>query len=266
MKVKDKCFPFGVPPEADTLLFCFHHAGGNAGQLRSWCGVKNDIAVVPVEYAGHGCRMGEKFSSGLCEIAEELAGKIAVACLGKKVYLYGHSLGSLIAFETVKCLEKWHVPVQGLVVAGRGAPFDRDYSSFRSCMGREALLEEMRRLGGMDDRILEDQGFMDYFAPIILSDYALFENYCYDKGCIHAPICAHCAMQDVETSPEQMSHWSMVTNGAFEETVFEGGHFFVLESEQYLETLLGTVRKMKRGVYYYDRKQGTDSGDCRRRA
>ena len=126
MKVKDKCFPFGIPPEADTLLFCFHHAGGNAGQLRSWCGVKNDIAVVPVEYAGHGCRMGEKFSSGLCEIAEELAGKIAVACLGKKVYLYGHSLGSLIAFETVKCLEKWHVPVQGLVVAGRGAPFDRD--------------------------------------------------------------------------------------------------------------------------------------------
>ena len=54
MKVKDKCFPFGIPPEADTLLFCFHHAGGNAGQLRSWCGVKNDIAVVPVEYAGHG--------------------------------------------------------------------------------------------------------------------------------------------------------------------------------------------------------------------
>ena len=49
MKVKDKCFPFGIPPEADTLLFCFHHAGGNAGQLRSWCGVKNDIAVVPVE-------------------------------------------------------------------------------------------------------------------------------------------------------------------------------------------------------------------------
>ena len=45
MKVKDKCFPFGIPPEADTLLFCFHHAGGNAGQLRSWCGVKNDIAV-----------------------------------------------------------------------------------------------------------------------------------------------------------------------------------------------------------------------------
>ena len=76
MKVKDKCFPFGIPPEADTLLFCFHHAGGNAGQLRSWCGVKNDIAVVPVEYAGHGCRMGEKFSSGLCEMPRSLPVKL----------------------------------------------------------------------------------------------------------------------------------------------------------------------------------------------
>lgn len=245
MKIQNPCFPFGIEGDTEPLLFCFHHAGGNAGQLRSWSGIKNGIAVVPVEYAGHGCRMREPSPKGIHEIAEELAKEILNKQKNRKIYIYGHSLGSLIAFETVKFLEENGVEISGLIVAGRGAPFDKDLGSFKSCMGRDALLTEMRRLGGMEECFLQDKSFMDYFAPIILKDYELHERYVYDNACICAPICAHCAREDVDTSPEQMAHWSAVTKDFFEEELFDGGHFFVLESDDYLDTLLMTVEKME---------------------
>ena len=244
MKIANRCFPFCISGEKEPLLFCFHHAGGNAGQLRSWAGVTKGISVVPVEYAGHGCRMREKFDCGICDIAKELAKEIAEKAGDRKIFIYGHSLGSLIAYKTVKLLEMMNVEISGLIVAGRGAPFDKDFSCFRSCMGREALLDEMRRLGGMDETFLNDKGFMDYFAPIILNDYAIHEQYEFDNSCVCAPICAHCARNDVDTSPEQMANWAEVTNNYFEEKTFDGGHFFVLELDDYFDTLLKTVRKI----------------------
>ncbi|HNZ99586.1 alpha/beta fold hydrolase [Ruminococcus sp.] len=249
MTIENRCFPFGIPVGRGPLLFCFHHAGGNAGQLRSWSGIRSGISVVPVEYAGHGCRMKERFSEDICDIAAELAGEIAKAAEGRRIYIYGHSLGTLIAFETVRILELQGTDVQGLVVAGRGAPFDRDLGGFHSSMGREALIEEMKRLGGMDECFLGDKSFMDYFSPIILSDYRLFERYSYDGGRISAPVCAHCAVDDVDTSPEQMLHWEQVTDSWFEEKTFEGGHFFVLEMEDYKDILLEEVKMMEKGVY-----------------
>ena len=244
MKIINSCFPFRIPGTHEPLLFCFHHAGGNAGQLRSWSGVQNEIAVVPVEYAGHGCRMRERFNQTIQEIAQEIAQAISRECQFRKVYIYGHSLGSLIAFEAVKCLERSGISVGGLAVAGRGAPFEQDLSRFRSWMGRDALLTEMRRLGGMDPQLLENKEFMDYFAPIILMDYALHEAYCYDNSPIRAPIIAHCAEMDVDTSPQQMKEWKRVTKGLFNFRMFQGGHFFVLESETYLSALLQDIKKI----------------------
>ena len=238
MRIKTPCFPFGILGDEEPLLFCFHHAGGNAGQLRKWAGLKCGIGVVPVEYAGHGVRMGEPFANSIREIADEIAIAIANICGSRNIYIYGHSLGTIIAFETVRALENKQINVCKLIVSGRGAPFDKDYSNFRTEMGQDALLNEMRRLGGMDEEMLCDERFMEYFSPIVMHDYSLIERYEYDSGCISSPVSAHCSRNDVETTPEQMSHWETVTKGAFSQKIFDGGHFFVLENENYCSELL----------------------------
>lgn len=243
MKIKTPCFPFGIPGEVEPILYCFHHAGGNANQLRDWAGVNRDVAVIPIEYAGHGARMCEPFADSISGIACDIADAIERNSNGRRIFIYGHSFGALIAFETVKVLEQKGVPVQKLIVAGRGAPYDSDYSNFRTAMGRDALLDELRRLGGMDEEMLLDERFVDYFAPIILSDLALIEQYMYDGTLINCPISAHCSRNDIETSPEQMSHWQTVTHGCFNEKLFEGNHFFVLENTDYLNDLLLEIYK-----------------------
>ena len=242
MKIQNPYFPFGIPGTKEPILFCFHHAGGNAGQLRQWAGVKDDVAIVPVEYAGHGCRMDEEFPESIQEIANELAKAIFVNYQNRDVYVYGHSLGTLIAFETVKVLERLGVRVNRLIVAGRGAPFDAELIDFKSHMGVEALIEEMRRVGGMEEELLQDKRFMEFFSPIILHDYWLHERYEYDGSHIAAPISAHCANGDADTNLEQMSQWQQVTSGSFDKRGFEGGHFFVLESEEYLSILISEVK------------------------
>lgn len=246
MKISNPCFPFTIPGDSEPLLFCFHHAGGNAGQLKRWAGIQDGIAVVPVEYAGHGCRMSEESNLHLQDIAIELAQAIHKESSCRTIYIYGHSLGSMIAFETVKCLETSGCQVGGLVVAGRGAPFEKDLSEFRSWMGRTALIQEMKRLGGMDAELLANEEFMDYFAPVIIKDYAMHESYGYEPARIKAPIIAHCAKRDGVTSPEQMNKWREVTEaGNFTFRLFEGGHFFVLESEHYLSELLLEIHKLE---------------------
>ncbi len=240
MKERELCFPFGIPGGAEPTLFCFHHAGGNASQLRCWAGVNNGIAVVPVEYAGHGTRMREPYAESIAQIAKEIAKKIVLSGR-KKVYLYGHSFGSLVAFETAKELEKNSFEVQKLIVAGRGAPFDSDLSGYRTSMSRDALIDQLRRLGGMEEEMLLDERFIEYFAPIILGDLKLIEQYLYDEQKINCPIVAHCSDNDPETNFDQMSHWKDVTHRHFTERLFIGNHFFVFEDETYFGELLKEI-------------------------
>lgn len=233
-----RLFPFGVDDEAEALLFCFYHAGGNSEQMRKWKEKSKKIAVVPIEIAGHGSRFREPFSKSILEIAEETAEAIMSVASVRPVYIYGHSFGALNAFETACCLEKKNIPISQLIIAGRGAPFDSDKNGFRLEMGRSALVETLRGLGGMNTELFSDERFAEYFLPIIESDLSLIESYSYDGKTVNCSINAHCGIYDTETDQEQMSHWKTVTLSRLNEKLFDGGHFFIYENEEYFNELI----------------------------
>lgn len=234
-------FPFGINENAEKLLYCFYHAGATSEVFRKWAGINNNIAIIPIEISGRGRRFKEPYSKSVSNIADEISDAILKSSGKRQIFIYGHSFGSINAFETVLSLEHKGAEVSRLIVSGRGAPFDKDKSGFSLEMGRDALIDLLYSMGGVDSELLSNEFFREYFMPIIENDLILTESYKYNGEKVKCPITAHCGTNDPETDSIQMSHWKSVTDNSFDEQVFEGGHFFVFDNKDYLNKLISIV-------------------------
>lgn len=231
MKQTEKWFPFGIKNDKRIVLFCFAHAGGSATSFRSWDKFAgSDVQVVPVELPGHAMRFWEKPADEIQELVKEIAQAISEVIEDRTYTLYGHSFGALLAFLTAYELEKqYHKKAGLLVVSGRHAPFDEEKGGFRTYMGKQALIDEMRRLGFMSEEMLNNEEFLGIFLTVIMNDYKLNEEYQYANEKIGVPILAYSSKDDLGAEPEVMKGWNKATNGMFRLYEMAGSHFFVYE-------------------------------------
>lgn len=96
-----KWFPFLDENNlAPYRLICFHHAGGSALTFSSWLNHFSDIELIPAELPGHGTRIGESCGRNFQSVIEELAEAVFRIRDDRPFYFLGHSMGSLIAFQT----------------------------------------------------------------------------------------------------------------------------------------------------------------------
>lgn len=104
-------------------LVCFPHAGGSATAYMPLARtLPEDFDVVAVQYPGRQDRYREAPFTSLVSlveaVAEELAREIA-ADPGRPYALFGHSMGSIIAFETALVLARKQLPApQRLFLSG----------------------------------------------------------------------------------------------------------------------------------------------------
>ena len=225
---------------AGMQVFCFHHAGGSPRTFAPWM-----RADLPVEFVPAPIRTCVPSDDGAV-FARTVDGLTAFVCEhmdGRPYALFGHSMGSVFAFEVCGRLERMDVPNPvRLVVAGRHAPHRTDPVGFRSWMGLDALRDELRRAGGTPSELLEDEGFTSYLLPLVMDDYCLHEAYRYEGTRVNTPVTAHAGTNDPDANPREMAHWREVCDGAFDLAEYGGGHFFVHDlGRPYLEDLVQTV-------------------------
>lgn len=214
----------------DYKLFCFNHAGGDSNIFRDWIDFDESIEVMPIEIPGRRKRMGEKCSVDFAKLVDDIAREVILNAKSDRVFIYGHSLGAILAFELAVVLEKdYSKKVEGLFVAGRHAPTDEDPSPYRTTMGVNGLKSELLRLGDTPEQLLDNKPFMDFYLPIIYSDYKLAEDYSYGGEVVNCPIYAMCGKRDLLANFEMMKNWQQFTKKTFVLKDFEGGHFFAYD-------------------------------------
>lgn len=232
--------------ENKPCLICMHYAGGNANVFQRYINLNKEIFVAPIELPGHGRRIKENLPTDMKEEAANIAREIVQRFYTEKLYLYGHSIGTILIYEVCRCLEEsYDIFPKQLIVSGRNAPFEEEPSEFRSYMGREEMIREMKRYGFMTDDLLDNEMFLKYFTPLILSDYRLGEQYKYDGSYrISTPVSFHYGDRDVEIIQERADSWKNVTRGAFSRKVFQGNHFFMFDKDSdYFEKLFQQILK-----------------------
>lgn len=237
-------FPFYKEEDGkDNYLFCFHHAGGTAAAYHSWVGKSEGFNIIPVELPGKATRMWEPYIEDMDILAAKMADAIYRLSEAHKIYLFGHSMGAVLAFLAAGLLERQYKrQVELLIVAGRQPPHFPGVDKYHSDMGTDALLEEMKRLSGAPRELLESKELQEFVLPIVRRDYRLNESYRYGGEKVSCSIHAYCGREDFDAPAEVMRHWQEVTAGKLTVNELPGNHFFVTDEK------VGFLQRMLEGV------------------
>lgn len=219
---------------AKIKLFCIPFAGGSAAAFNPWRGLLNDhIEFRPIELAGRGRRIREPLFKSIPEAVEDVY-KIVKDELTQAPYaLYGHSMGSVIAFELYYKIKENNLPGPiHMFFSGRGAPhMPRDHKKKYHLMADDEFKREMIALGGMSDEFFEHPELLEVFLPLLRGDLRVNETYEYKEKAepLTCGITVLNGKEDSEITPEEIDAWRIHGAGNCNFHLFDRGHFFLAE-------------------------------------
>ena len=213
-------------------LFCIPHAGGGAGAYRLWPrDLPADIEVVAVQLPGREARLAEPPLRRIDAIVEGLVPAL-LPHLDLPFSIFGHSMGAVVAAETVAALSAQAQPMpQHLFLSARRAAHMPDrYPSLSRLSDAEFAHELNRRYGGIAQEVLEQPQIMELFLPTVRADIAALEAYQ-----APAPVRIGCPLSifggngDSHVSRAELEAWGDGATRDRELFMFPGDHFFVVE-------------------------------------
>ncbi len=223
-------------PQASLRLFCFPYAGGAALTFRTWHNsLPIAIEICPVELPGRGNRITSVPFTRLQLLVQAIAIAI-LPYLDKTFAFFGHSMGGLVSFELARLLRKNYgkSPVH-LFVSGYRAPQVDDPDPPIHALPEPEFLEELRRLNGTPEVVLENTELMQMLLPALRADFAVIETYAYTpEPPLDCPITAFGGLQDQEVSCDDLKAWIEQTNAAFSLHTLPGDHFFLQSAQPLL--------------------------------
>ncbi|MFY4718900.1 thioesterase II family protein [Streptomyces sp. LaBMicrA B280] len=232
----------GRPVRAAATLVCLPHAGGSASFYYPWSeALSARYDVLAVQYPGRQDRHREPCLTEIGALAGALAAELAATVpADRPLVLFGHSMGAVVGFETIRHLERFRAPRSPdlFFASGRRAPaLSRDDGIHR--LPDAELLAELTRLGGTDARMLEEPELIQLVMPTVRADFTAVETYTPEDGAaVRCPVVALLGDSDPRVTAEQAAAWHDHTTAGFALRVFPGGHFYL--SEQ-LDAVLATV-------------------------
>lgn len=217
--------------EASARIVCFHAAGCQPTVFMAWQRyLPTNVCAVPVVLPMHGSRLSERMPQSFQEIASNLLDGCP-ELFDRSTVLFGHSMGAMIAYE-VACLLQLHgrQPV-ALVVSGAQSPDRREVVDHTIGLTDDEFLDVLRAYGSISEDLLHDREFLDYYLPIVRTDFALCERYTWqDQPALSLPIHTFNGEEDTHISREGVEQWSDFTCVGCAHHVFGGGHFYCDEN------------------------------------
>jgi surfactin synthase thioesterase subunit len=233
------------PPPGAARVFCFPHAGGSPRLFLAWqAGLGADAQVLAVCRPGREHRAHEPAPT----IEEYIEGAAdAIRALGddRPVYLFGHSLGALVAFEVTRRLAD--LPsLRHLVASGCSAPSllpSRRVRDIAKLEGRE-FAEAIGFFGGLPPEVIADEELQEVLLPGLIADFHMAVGYRYRPA---DPLPVGLSLingrDDPHVGEPQLQPWRDEVRNAPEYHWADGGHFyFEKRPDAAIDLLLTLVR------------------------
>ncbi|MDJ0382302.1 alpha/beta fold hydrolase [Streptomyces sp. G-G2] len=221
---------YAVRADPRRRLLVLPHAGGSASFFHSWgVAFDSDTEVLVARYPGRHDRLTDPCVETMDELADQVTAAL-LPFLDVPLSLFGHSMGASLAYEVALRLESGHaVRPAALHVSSRKPPHRLTPRTLHK-ESDDALIAEVRRLGGTDDALLDDPDLREIVLPAIRADFTVVGTYgpraATPVGC---PVHAHIGDQDPSTTVRDMSAWADVAPAGFDLQVLPGGHFYLTE-------------------------------------
>ncbi len=218
---------FHARPQCRARLVCFPHAGGSAIAFSrlSEC-LPPDIELLAVQYPGRQERRADPSAPDIATLAEECAR--ALLFFGDRpLALFGHSMGSLVAFETAHMITARHSLLRLFASAARPPSQDWAVIDVDSC-GEAAIIADLRHLRGVPEELLENEEVRDEILRVLRADYRLLRAYQPStSGILPVPITEMLGDADPRNSVSAAGAWARHTHAECVVEVLPGGHFYL---------------------------------------
>lgn len=235
----------GQAPAYAPRIYCFPHAGGNPRTFADWqrtdragdADTENGSATTPdaeVEFLAV-CRPGrdhraQEPAPTIAQFIEGAADAIraAAAADGRPVYLFGHSLGALIAFEVARRLDG--LPqLRHLIASGCAAPSllpSKRVLETARLEGR-AFAEAVGFFGGLPPEVVADDALLDLLLPNVLADFRMAVGYEYRPGPpLTVPTTLIVGSDDPHVNAANIEPWQQELRDPAPCRQVPGGHFY----------------------------------------
>ena len=244
--------PNGVPAEdivwrfegktsrkASTLLI-LPHAGGSAHTYADWRHrLPDDITFLVAQYPGRGARFAEPLPKDL----DELAGPVVDALPSDTgdLYVFGHSMGALVAFEVARRLTERGDSPSGLIASACWAPHLPNPTPVRAeLLDDDELVDLMRGRGGTPEEILEEPELRELILPSVRADFWIDDTYRFEghPRVLDCPVTVLGGEQDDIVPRSDILSWSECTSSRTSTSYLPGKHFYFDDHADSLTGLL----------------------------
>ena len=223
---------YSRPDPPRVRLVCFPHAGGSASAYAHWApALPASWQLDAVKYPGREDRILDPPMGSFSDMAQAIADELASTDTGGTCVVFGHSMGSYLAYEVAVLRQKAHQRVDLLVLSGAGPQGDRSALAARVSDDPSTGDLLARQLLDMDPdsaAALSNPELRDYVLRTLSWDLDLLDrHHLSDIVLGQVPVLAISGRDDPHTSPGQAAMWAGFTTGPFAQWVLPGGHFYL---------------------------------------
>jgi medium-chain acyl-[acyl-carrier-protein] hydrolase len=204
-------------------LLCFPYAGGSANIYHQWSKLlAPDIEVRALQLPGRTFRLREPSITRMDALISALLPQIE-PLLDAPLALFGHSMGSLIAYELAAALP---IPPALFFPSARGAAHVAHGPAIHQ-LPHDAFVHEVERRYGPSE-VMHHAEMASLVIPPLRADFELLETYVHrDRPKLSMPIVALAGTADHIAPPSLVRTWEELAGASFSMHEVVGNHFFV---------------------------------------
>ncbi|SFY19922.1 alpha/beta fold hydrolase [Streptomyces atratus] len=180
------------------------------------------LPAVHCEMPGRGRTAGEQTPGSVHGAVDRWADELAALLPGRRLHLFGHSLGALFAYElAIRFEDRSGTEAASLSASGAREPG----STPRSLVA--TAFAALRGQRGTTDKEGDREGAW------LTDDLRLRQEYVTAKQPIRAPLALFCGISDPFARPAEMEEWKRFTKGPWLGMfTFPGGHDYYLSGQE----------------------------------
>lgn len=215
-------------------LLCLPCAGARATMYLRWKRLLPSwITVRPIELPGRGSRVSESPQESYAALTETLCDELA-STLPERYVLFGHSMGALLAYGIAQGLYARKLPLPAaLLVSGCAAPSRQDSERYHKIQGEAALIADLSKQGGTPEEVFGNPELLAMTLDLLKLDYRVCGSFQYAQlSPLPIPIHGFGGRSD-DIDAAKLNDWRLEGAQTFTLDWFDGGHFFLRQSEEW---------------------------------